>query len=74
MSKENILNLFYIEHLKVKEISEIVNTSSAYIRKVIKQDERYGNEKEYRKSVSKEKRKIAKNTFIKKKRKTKNWW
>lgn len=68
MSKENILNLFYIEHLKVKEISEIVNTSSAYITKVIKQDERYTNEKVYRKSVSKEKRKIAKNTFIKNKR------
>ena len=68
MSKENIINLFYIEHLKVKEISEIVNVSSAYITKVIKQDARYIQEKEYRKSASKEKRKIAQKTFIKNKR------
>ena len=68
MSKETIINLFYIEHLKVKEISEKVNTSSAYITKVIKQDERYLQEKEYRKSTSKEKRKIAQNNFIKNKR------
>ena len=68
MSKETIINLFYIEHLKVKEISEKVNTSSAYITKIIKQDARYLQEKESRKSASKEKRKIAQNTFIKNKR------
>ena len=68
MSKETIINLFYIEHLKVKEISEKVNTSSSYITKVIKQDARYLQEKEYRKSASKEKRKIAQNNFIKNKR------
>lgn len=68
MSKRNIIDLFYIEHLKVKEIAEIVNTSSAYITKIIKQDERYSEEKEYRKSASKQKRKIAQNNFIKNKR------
>ena len=68
MSKENIIELFYIEHLKVKEISEIVNTSSAYITKIIKQDARYLQEKEYRKNISKQKRKIDQNNFIKKKR------
>jgi len=68
MSKENILNLFYIEHLKVKEISAIVNTSSAYITKIIKQDTRYMQEKEYRKSISNAKRKVAQNNFIKNKR------
>lgn len=68
MLKENILNLFYIEHLKVKDISEKVHTSSAYITKIIKQDARYLQEKESRKSASKEKRKIAQNTFIKNKR------
>lgn len=68
MSKEKIIELFYIEHLKVKEISEIVNTSSAYITKIIKQDTRYLQEKEYRKNISKQKRKIDQNNFIKKKR------
>lgn len=68
MSKEKIIELFYIEHLKVKEISEIVNTSSAYITKIIKQDARYLQEKENRKNISKQKRKIDQNNFIKKKR------
>ena len=71
MSKENIINLFYIEHLKVKEIAEKVNTSSAYITKVIKQDSRYLQEKEYRKTISKDKRKVAQNNFIKNKRENK---
>lgn len=66
--KNDIITLFYIEHLKVKEISEKVNTSSAYITKIIKQDTRYMQEKEYRKNVSKDKRKIAQNNFIKNKR------
>lgn len=71
MSKENILNLFYIEHLKVKEISVIVNTSSAYITKIVKQDTRYLQEKEYRKSISNAKRKVAQNNFVKNKRENK---
>ena len=68
MSKEIIINLFYIDHLTVKDISNKVNTSSAYITKVIKQDSRYLEEKLYRKNLSKEKRKIAQNNFIKNKR------
>lgn len=71
MSKENILNLFYIQHLKVKEIAEKENTSSAYITKIIKQDTRYLQEKEYRKDKSKEKRKLDQNNFIKNKREIK---
>lgn len=71
MSKENILNLFYIQHLKVKEIAEKENTSSAYITKIIKQDARYLQEKEFRKDKSKEKRKIDQNNFIKNKREIK---
>lgn len=68
MSKENIVALFYSEHLTVKEIANMENTSSAYITKVIKQDNRYAEEKEYRKSISKDKRKTAQNEFIKNKR------
>ena len=70
-SKENIINLFYIEHLKVNEIAEKLSFSSAYITKIIKQDNRYLQEKEYRKTVSKTKRKIAQNNFIKAKRERK---
>ena len=68
MSKENIINLFYIEHLKVKEIAEKEHISSAYVTKVIKKDERYLEEKEYRKNRAKDKRKVAQNNFIKNKR------
>ncbi len=67
-SKENIITLFYLEHLKVKEIAEKVNTSSAYITKIVKQDSRYIQEKEYRKTISKDKRKLAQNKFAKNKR------
>lgn len=71
MSKENIVDLFYNKHLKVKEIAEIENTSSAYITKVIKQDDRYIQEKEYRKAISENNRKVAQNKFVKTKRETK---
>lgn len=68
MSKEDIINLFYIEHLKVKEIAERMNVTSAYITKVIKQDVRYMSEKDFRKAISKDKRRITQNNFIKNKR------
>ena len=67
-TKQNIVDLFYLNHLKVKEIAEKLNVSSAYVTKVIKQEERYLDEKEFRKNNSKDKRKIAQNTFIKEKR------
>lgn len=66
--KDNIIDLFYIEHLKVKDIAEKVNTSSAYVTKIVKKDDRYFQEKNYRKSISKDKRKIDQNNFIKNKR------
>lgn len=68
MLKENIIDLFYIEHLKVKEIATKSNCSSAYVTKIVKQDTRYIAEKQYRQSVSKNKRKISQNKFIKEKR------
>ena len=68
ISKKEIIDFFYMKHLKIKEIADIVNTSSAYITKVVKEDARYNKEKEYRKSIAKEKRRIAQNNFVKKKR------
>ena len=70
-SKELIIKYFFIKHLKVKEIAEIVHTSSSYITKIVKQDKRYSKEKEYRSNKSKEKRKQDQNRFIKHKREQK---
>lgn len=69
--KQNILDLFYIKHLKVKEIAIEIKVSSPYVTKIIKQDIRYIQEKNFRKTQSKEKRKMAQNHFIKQKRETK---
>lgn len=71
MEKKEILNLYYLEHLKVKDIALKSNTSSAYITKIVKQDARYDEEKMYRKEISKAKRKIDQNNFIKNKRENK---
>lgn len=69
--KDKIMELFFIEHLTVKNIAKVVDTSSAYITKIIKKDNRYIKEKEYRKSISNDKRKIAQNKFMKNKREKK---
>ena len=68
MSREEIINLYYIEHLKAKDIAIKINTSSAYITKVIKKDSRYVEEKKFRRDKAKIQRKIAQNKFIKTKR------
>ena len=69
--KDMIIELFFEQHLKVTEISKNIGTSSAYITKIIKTDERYVMEKQYRKEKSKEKRKQDKNNFMKNKREQK---
>lgn len=71
MVKDEIISSYYIDHLKVKEIADKFNVSSAYITKVIKQDSRYLEEKANRKAQSKEKRKQDKNKYIKNVRDTK---
>ena len=68
MSKDKIIKCFYEEHMQVKELASVMNTSEAYITKVIKQDKRYSNEKAFRKNLAYEKRKKAQNKFIKDKR------
>ncbi len=69
--KELILEQFFEKHLKIKDIATNVNTSSAYITKIIKKDSRYNNEKQNRKDISSVNRKIAKNNFMKNKREQK---
>ncbi len=69
--KNVIIELFFEQHLKVNEIAEKVNTSSAYITKIIKTDSRYLGEKQRRKDTSGVHRKIAQNSFMKNKREQK---
>lgn len=57
--KEQILDLYFNEHLKQTEIVEKVNASQQYISKIIKKDKRYEDEKSSRKAKNAEKRKIA---------------
>ena len=64
--KDMIIELFFKQHLKVNEIAEKVDTSSAYITKIIKTNPRYFKEKQSRQEISKLNRKIAQNNFMKK--------
>lgn len=57
--------------MKIKEIAQQEDVSSAYITKVIKQDSRYSQEKEKRREISSKNRKDAQNQFIKTKRENK---
>ena len=64
-NKEQILDLYYNEHLKQKEISDIVCTSTQYVSKVVQADKRNKAEKEYRKQTNSEKRKIYMQNYFK---------
>lgn len=63
--KEQILDLFYNNHLKQTKIAEIVELSAQYISKVVKKDSRYEQEKAYRKKSSKENRQSYLKDFFK---------
>lgn len=67
-NKEKIIELFYLQHIKAKDIAEQIDVSEAYITKIIKQDVRYLEEKNFRKSLSKVNRKTMQNDFVKRKR------
>lgn len=56
--KEQILDLYFNKHLQQTEISKQLQVSQQYISKIVKKDERYKQEKDYRKSKNAEKRKI----------------
>lgn len=64
-NKEQILNLYYNEHLKQKEIADIVGTSTQYVSKVVRVDSRIKQEKECRKQTNSEKRKIYMQNYFK---------
>ena len=71
---EIIKYLFYIEHLKGKEIAKILEVTPQNVSKTIKADKRYKEEKEYRKKKNAKNRKeylkeYAK-TYVRKKEET----
>ena len=57
-NKDKILDLYYNEHLKQKEIADIVGTSTQYVSKVVRADKRNKEEKEKRKTENSENRKV----------------
>lgn len=58
--KSYVILLFYIQHYSTKDIAVEVNISESYVTKIIKQDNRYSEEKQRRREESKEKRRTYK--------------
>lgn len=67
-NKNYILDKYYNEHEKPSIIASELNVNPSYITKIIKEDTRYLQEKEFRTQISKENRKIAKRDWIRNKR------
>ena len=65
ISQNNILDLYYNKHLKQKDISTMLGTSNQYVSKVVKADKRYTKEKENRKNINTEKRKVYMQEYFK---------
>ena len=64
-NKEQILDLYYNEHLKQKEIANIIGTTTQYVSKIVQADPRNKAEKEYREQNNSEKRKIYMQNYFK---------
>ena len=68
-NKEQIIELFYIKHIKPVDIARKFNVSNAYITKVIQKDCRYTDEKNQRKQLNKLRHKKYTNDYMKEKQK-----
>jgi len=64
-TKEQILDLYYNQHLKQNEIAKIVKKSCPYVSKVVKADNRNKQEKENRKKTNAESRKVYLQEYFK---------
>ena len=71
--KETIINLFFTEHLKVKDIADNIDVDSSYITRIIKSDKRYLEEKNNRKVISKSRHIEATKKSVKKSRDVKKF-
>jgi len=69
--KKEILEMYYSEKMKTKDIAKKLNVSSPYITKIIKADSRYTLEKEERKKYSKIKHNKQIQKYVEEKRKKK---
>ena len=69
MKEAEIIRLYYEEHKRPTDIADILKVSKPYITKVIQKDKRYIREKEFRSSISKERRKESKRNDARKRRK-----
>lgn len=63
-----ILEMFFKDQMRCKDIANILKISSAYITKIIKKDPRYIEEKNRRKQINKEKHNENTKELIKKQR------
>ena len=64
-NKEKIIDLYYNQHLKQKQIADIVGTSTQYVSKVVRADKRNKEEREKRKTENSENRKIYMQEYFK---------
>ncbi len=64
-TKEQILDLYYNQHLKQNEIAKLVGKSYPYVSKVVKTDNRNKQEKENRKKTNAENRKVYLQEYFK---------
>lgn len=64
-TKEQILDLYYNQHLKQNKIAKIVGKSCPYVSKVVKSDNRNKQEKEIRKETNAENRKVYLQEYFK---------
>ena len=67
-TKDKIIELFFIKHLKPVDIAKKLDVGMPYMTKIIQKDERYIEEKESRKSENKEKNKIHKRIYAQNRR------
>ena len=68
-TKEKIIELFFIKHLKPVEIANKLKVGMPYITKIIQKDSRYIREKETRRQENKEKNKTQKRIYAQNRRK-----
>ena len=63
--KEEILKQYFEHHKKQKEIAKDVNVNQSYIAQIIKNDDRYLQEKEHRHNLSADKKKSYNKNYFK---------
>lgn len=68
-TKEKIIELFFIKHLKPVDIAKKLKVGMPYITKIIQKDSRYIREKETRRQENEEKSKTQKRIYAQNRRK-----